>query len=114
MIFLFDRTHYALHGPGIVVRVDHDDHALPGFGVGHQEGVETLVTSAMRKGQRLSAAAKAEAQPAVTALLNRQHLAGHRLRDHRIRFACQRLLDADGETRQIGGRRPQARRRLSG
>ena len=48
----------------------------------------------MRKAQRLPTAAKAQSQPAV-ALVNREHLAGHRLRDRRIRLARHRLLDAE-------------------
>ena len=110
MILPGDRLEDARDHLGIIIGVDHDRGTLAGLGIGGQPGVEPLVAPAVAEPQRAPAPFQEHSQ-AVVVLLLREHLPRHLLRQGLVGPTRQRLLHADGESRQVGRGRPQARGR---
>ena len=94
-----------------IVRIRHDDRALPLVDKGEQHADEAFVAPAMAEGSSLlrRRGAQPDSQAPVPGPRS-QHLPGHFWRDDFMGFPGRGLLQLDGQAAQIRRRRPQSRR----
>ncbi len=103
-----DRPRDIFQGLVVIVRIDHDDDPIPAARRKPQEGIETPVPSRIPEtGRAVVGAHDEQAQP-LRANLPAHHLFCHLLGNQGVRAPCERVLQSDGEARQVGGSGPQA------